>query len=367
VTAPQSAQAQAPAMERTRVPLKARVAVLGPGGYTGGEFARLALGHPGLTLDALVVRDPGLLEGQHIEAVLPGLDPRAFGPGLPAIVSIDGLLERVARGAVDTLIVALPHGVFRELLATRPDFPAHDPALRIVDLSSDHRDGGDGYVYGLPEAFRDEIKAAHRVANPGCYPTAFALALLPAARAGLIAGPVVVSALSGVSGAGRVARLGTSFVEIEGGASFYKVGTVHQHVAEMERTLARLALGVAAAQPVAFAPQLVPVQRGILLTANAPLALPVAPAEARALYEARYKDEPFVRLLPEGQWPETRAVRGSNRVDVQVTTLFEGRTLLALAAIDNLAKGAASQALQNLNLVLGWPETTGLARHGQPW
>jgi len=359
--------ASSPATERTRPALKARVAVLGPGGYAGGEFARLTLDHPGLTLDALVVRDPGLLERGRVEEVLPGLDPRALAGAPPAILDLDGLAERVAHGAVDTLVVALPHGVWKELLRERAGFPGGGSPVRIVDLSSDHRDGTDGYVYGLPEAFRDDIKGAQKVANPGCYPTAFALALLPAARLGWIAGPVVVSALSGVSGAGRSTRLASSFVEVDGGASLYRVGTTHPHVAEMERTLARLASGAAAAVPVAFAPQLVPMQRGILLTANAPLARPVTPEAAHEAYLARYADEPFVRVLPAGEWPATRAVRGSNRVDVQVTTLFGGTTLLAMAAIDNLAKGAASQALQNLNLLLGWPETTGLPRHGQPW
>jgi len=167
-----------------------------------------------------------------------------------------------------------------------------------------------------------------------------------------------------VSGAGRAAQLRTSFVEVEGGASLYKPGVEHAHVAEIERTL-RAAAGCE--QPIGFAPQLVPMARGILLTAQAKLARPVSPEEAHEAYAARYGDEPFVRLLEPGAWPSTAAVKGSNRVDVQVTTLFGGTTLLATAAIDNLAKGAASQALQNLNLMTGWPETTGLSRHGRPW
>jgi N-acetyl-gamma-glutamyl-phosphate reductase len=174
----------------------------------------------------------------------------------------------------------------------------------------------------------------------------------------------MVSALSGVSGAGRAATLRTSFVELEGGASIYRAGDVHPHVAEIERNLARLA---GAPLPVGFAPQLVPMARGILLTANAPLARAVTPAEARAAYAGRYAGEPFVRVLGEGEWPETRAVRGSNRCDVAVTTLHGGRTLLATAALDNLVKGASGQALQNLNLMLGWPESQGLSVNGSPW
>lgn len=351
------AGASAPALR----PRTARVAVLGATGYAGGEFARLALAHPGITIDALVVRTPGhgLLEA------LPGIDPGALPGGGPACIQLDALETRIAHGAVDTLVVALPHGAWTALGAERPGLLAAAQALRLVDLSSDHRDGSAGYVYGLPEAFREDIRAAQRVANPGCYPTAAALALMPAAKAGWIDGPVTIHAISGASGAGRGANISTSFVELDGGASFYKVGTVHQHVAEMARTVTRLANGRAV--EVAFVPQLVPMARGILLTAQCRLARHVTPAEARATYAAAYADEPFVRLLDEGAWPQTRAVRGSNRVDVQVTTLFDDGTLLATAAIDNLAKGAGSQALQNLNLMLGWPETTGLSRHGRPW
>lgn len=340
----------------------ARVAVLGASGYAGGEFVRLALAHPGITLDALVGRT---LDGHELESALPGIDPDALAGGGPACIALDALEEHIALGAVDTLVVALPHGAWTTLREERPSLAAAIEALRVVDLSSDHRDGSAGYVYGLPEAFREEIRAANHVANPGCYPTAAALALMPAASANWIDGPVTVNALSGATGAGRGASLDTSFSELDGGAAFYKVGTAHPHVAEIARTLTRFAHGCAA--QVAFVPQIVPMARGILLAAQCRLARRVAPAEARAAYAARYADEPFVRLLREGAWPQTRAVRGSNRVDLQVTTLFDDTTLLATAAIDNLAKGAASQALQNLNLMLGWPEITGLSRHGRPW
>jgi len=343
-------------------PSTARIAVLGATGYAGGEFARLALTHPGITLDALVVRS---LDGQDLEHVLPGVDPRALPAGGLARIELDGLLERVTHGAVDTLVVALPHGAWSGLLAERPALAAATEGLRVLDLSSDHRDGSAGYVYGLPEAFRGQIRSASRVANPGCYPTAAALALLPAASEGWIDGPVMIHALSGVTGAGRGANLANSFVEVDGGASFYKVGTVHGHVAEMTRNLERFQEGRAA--EVAFVPQIVPMARGILLSAQCRLTRRVSPEEARGVYADRYADEPFVRVLDPEAWPRTRSVNGSNRVDIQVTTLFDGTVLLATTAIDNLAKGAASQALQNLNLMLGWPETTGLPRHGRPW
>jgi N-acetyl-gamma-glutamyl-phosphate reductase len=176
--------------------------------------------------------------------------------------------------------------------------------------------------------------------------------------------PVMISALSGVSGAGRSAALRTSFVELEGGASVYRAGTEHHHVGEMARNFGRLA---GSPRAVGFTPQLAPMARGILLTATAPLTRAVTPLEARAAYLERYESEPFVQVLEEGVWPETRSVRASNRCDVAITTLHDGRTLLATAALDNLVKGAAGQAIQNLNLMLGWPEDWALPRHGSPW
>ncbi len=342
-------------------PRTARVAVLGASGYSGQEFARLALGHPGVELALLVSREHA---GEPAERLLPGVDPAAAT--LPRVVDVDGLLAGLAAGEIDTLVACLPHGAWRALAAERPAL-AQQPAL-VVDLSSDHRDptipGAESYRYGLPEVFRAQLTDATRIANPGCYATAAELALLPAAEAGWIAGPIAVSALSGVSGAGRAAQLRTSFVELDGGASLYKPGVEHGHVAEIERTLADAAGG---AFTLGFAPQLVPMARGILLTAYAPLTRAVTPDEARAQWASRYAEEPFVRLLPVGAWPETRATRGSNRCDLAVTTLHDGGTLFVSAALDNLVKGAAGQAIQNLNLALGWPETTGLPRNGAPW
>jgi N-acetyl-gamma-glutamyl-phosphate reductase len=334
----------------------AQVAVIGASGYSGQEFTRLAVPHSGLEIVALCSRERA---GQLASELLPGLDPRATT--LPTVQNPDVVVGLVESGACDTIVACLPHGAWKSLVAA---YPALETApKRIVDLSSDHRDGAHGYVYGLPEAFRDSLAGATRIANPGCYPTAAMLALLPAIESKWIGGPIMVNALSGVSGAGRSPELRTSYVELEGGAALYKAGDVHAHVPEMERNFARLGAPV----PVGFAPQLAPMARGILLTASAPLAAPVTPSEAREAYKARYHGEPFVHLLDAGEWPETRRVRGSNRCDVAVTTLHGGSTLFAAAAIDNLVKGAAGQAIQNLNLVLGWPEAWGLPIHGTPW
>jgi N-acetyl-gamma-glutamyl-phosphate reductase len=335
----------------------ARVAVLGASGYSGHEFVRLALGHPGLEIAALVSRE---YAGRPASELLPGVDARVTQ--LPSPVAPDALPALLADGAFDTLVACLPHGAWKALAAEQPVLA--NGVQYVVDLSSDFRDGGSGYVYGQPEAFRDTIAGATRIANPGCYPTAATLSLLPALEKGWLGGPVTVTALSGVSGAGRAPSLRTSFTELEGGAGFYKVGEVHQHVPEMARTFGRLA---GDAVPVAFAPQLAPMSRGILLTAIVPLARPISPQQAGEAYAERYANEAFVRVLEPGTWPETRLVRASNRCDVAVTTVHGGKTLLATAAIDNLVKGAAGQAIQNLNIVLGWPEGWGLPVHGNPW
>ena len=338
-------------------PLAARVAVLGASGYSGLEFVRLALGHPGLTLAAVASRQHAGRPGADL---FPGLG--GHGRDLPSVVSPESVAARLAAGEADTVVACLPHGAWGALLRAEPRLETL--AARVLDLSADHRDGSRGYAYGLPEASRAGLAEATRVANPGCYPTAATLALLPALASRWIRGPVFVGALSGASGAGRGAALRTSFVELDGGAVLYRAGSEHPHAKEMERNFARLAEGPF---PVSFAPQLVPMARGILLTAHARLSHPVSPGEAHLAYCERYADEPFVKVLDPGAWPETRAVRGSNRCDVAVTTLHGGETLLAAAAIDNLMKGAAGQALQNLNLMLGWPETTALPVHGMPW
>jgi N-acetyl-gamma-glutamyl-phosphate reductase len=336
---------------------RARIGLLGATGYSGQEFIRLAIGHPGLDLVALGSREHA---GQPVGTLLPGIDPRVHA--LPAFVDPPTIETLLVNGEIDTVVACLPHGAWKAFAAQHPAIEAQ--ARHIVDLSSDHRDGASGYVYGLPEAFRSEIPQARRLANPGCYPTAAALALLPAAEAGWLDGPIMVSALSGVSGAGRSPALRTSFVELEGGAALYKAGTAHQHVPEMERVFGRIA---GASAEVAFAPQLAPMARGILLTATAKLARECDAAAALELYRSRYENETFVRVLEPDQWPETRSVKTSNRCDVAVTVVHGGRTLLASAALDNLVKGAAGQAIQNLNLMLGWPEDWGLPLHGNPW
>jgi N-acetyl-gamma-glutamyl-phosphate reductase len=330
--------------------------VLGASGYTGQEFVRLAGTHRGIELTVLASREHA---GEPLASSMPGLDPRERRER--AFAGLEDGLAAAFAGECDVLVSCLPHGVLAERLALGPELPE---ALRVLDLSADHRGGEREFRYGLPEAHRDVLSFARRVANPGCYPTAATLALLPALEGGWLSDPVMVSAVSGVSGAGRGAAKRTSFVELDGGASIYRAGDVHPHTAEIARNVQRLS---GATRAIGFTPQLAPMARGILLTVSAPLQFELPAEDARRAYAARYAGEPFVRLLPAGEWPETRAVRASNRCDVAVTTLHGGRTLLATAAIDNLVKGAAGQAIQNLNLMFGWPETHGLPRDGSPW
>jgi N-acetyl-gamma-glutamyl-phosphate reductase len=339
-------------------PLVARVVLLGASGYAGLEFLRLARRHDGIALVALASREAA---GQPARALSPML-AEVPDAALPGVVTPEAALGALIDGTADTLVSALPHGALAELMQSEPAWL--EAPRRIVDLSSDRRDGSLGFAYGLPEMNRSRLLGATRVANPGCYPTAATLAVLPAVEAGLADGPFTVTALSGVTGAGRKPALKTSFAELDGGAAFYQVGSVHAHVREMERNLTRS--GADLTPRVAFAPQLVPMSRGILATVTATLARPMADAELRDLYAARYRAEPFVRLLAEGEWPATHAVRGTNRATVAVTAVHGGGTLMAVAAIDNLVKGAAGQAVQNLNLMTGHPEAAGLTEIS-PW
>ena len=289
----------------------------------------------------------------------PGLDPRAGG--LAPVVDLDadrgparGRRRRHARHRLAAR--GLAHARRRAARACRHPRAHRRPVVRLPG-----RLGGLRLrpARGVPGSRSPARRASPTPAATRPRPR---WRCCPAAAAGLVAGDVTVVALSGASGAGRAPAPRTQFVELDGGAAFYKVGTVHAHVPEMERTLARLRR----------APRRGWRSRRSWCRWRAASCSPrrrrsrarrARPRCARC-YAARYDAEPFVRLLPAGAWPETRAVRGSNRVDVQVTTLFGGTTLLATAAIDNLAKGAAAQALQNLNLMLGWPEATALPRHG---
>jgi len=346
------------------------VGVLGATGYAGAELVRLLRGHPAAAVLALGSRQhAGELLSRHWPS-MPDLDIRLEAePERP---------EAWRERGVDVIFSALPHTAF----ASRAEAYLR-AGLRVVDLSADFRlrDAAeyrrrygaehpaphllDRAVYGLTEWCGPELEAAELIANPGCYATAVLLAALPALAGGWLSGaPILANALSGVSGAGRTPSLSTHFVECGGSAAPYKVAEDHPHMGEMLQAMRRAAEGTPS---LVFNPHLVPMARGILATVALPLARKIDPEQARALYLSRYSrgdESGFVRVLETGQLPETRHVRGSNRCDLGLRVCGGGRQLLVFAALDNLVKGAAGQAIQNWNRAQGWPEATGLPLAG---
>jgi N-acetyl-gamma-glutamyl-phosphate reductase len=332
-----------------------RVAVAGASGYAGGELLRLVTGHPHLELAVVTAHGQA---GEPLGAVhphLPQLADMVLSPTEPA-----------ALAGVDLVFLALPHGASGPLAAALP------AGVKVVDLGADHRltDAGawrsyyggahaGAWSYGLPElpGRRTEIAAAGRVAVPGCYAVASTLALAPVLAAG-VAEPddVVVVAASGTSGAGRVPKPHLLGTEVMGDVCAYKVGA-HQHTPEIKQATG--------ARSLSFTPLLAPMPRGILATVTA---LPGrdgrSPAAVRRVLAEAYAQEPFVRLLPDGYWPHTAATLGSNACHLQATVDLDSGRVLVVAAIDNLGKGAAGQAVQCANLMLGLSETAGLTANG---
>lgn len=321
------------------------VGVLGATGYTGRELIGLLAGHPGVRIAVATSESEA---GRSLR----GVARRA--PEMPLVRAEDADLSACA-----AVFSCLPHGE-----SARWAERARAAGARVVDLSADLRVPGEetpewakGAVYGLPELHRERIRGAELVANPGCYPTAALLALAPLLREGLVAGPVVVSAASGVTGAGRSPKREILFAEVAEDFRAYAVGNTHRHLAEM-RAQAH-ALGNGSTPELVFAPHLLPVRRGILETIHVPLRAPLA--EPEALWREAYAGEPFVEVLP-GRAPSLADAVGTNRVAVGVSPVAGVSTpmLVVVAAIDNLLKGAAGQAVQNLNLMFGMDEGEGL-------
>jgi N-acetyl-gamma-glutamyl-phosphate reductase len=324
----------------------ARIGILGAGGYAGRELARLVARHPRARIAwATSESDAGRALGD----VVSGVDG-------PALVRA----EDAALGAADCVVSCLPHGESAKWMER-----ARGADVRAIDLSADLRVPGEATpgwareaVYGLPELHRARIADSALVANPGCYPTAALLALAPLLRRGLVAGPVIVNAASGVTGAGRNAKRELMFAEIAEGFSAYAVGNVHRHLAEMRAQAAGIAGGPA--PELVFTPHLLPVKRGILETIYVPLAEPIS--DPLQMWMDDYSSEPFVRVMRD-RMPALADVVGSNRVAIGVAAVqnVSAPMLTIVATIDNLLKGAAGQAVQNLNLMFGWGETEGLA------
>jgi N-acetyl-gamma-glutamyl-phosphate reductase len=331
------------------------VGVTGATGYAGGEVCRLLAGHPNLRLAGVHANSSA---GRRLGELQPHLLPYAdmeVQPSNPASLA-----------GYDVVVLALPHG---ESAAVAAKLSAD---TLVVDCGADHRlndpaawarwYGGEhagSWPYGLPElpGQREKLKNARRIAVPGCYPTSVTLALAPALAAGLIEPDVVVVAASGTSGAGKSAKPHLLGSEVMGSVSAYGVGGVHRHTPEMIQNLSQAA---GADVTVSFTPTLVPMSRGILATCSAKLSPGTDAEAARAAYAKAYADEPFVHLLPEGQWPTTAQVLGANTVALQVAVDADAGRLVVVAAVDNLTKGTGGAALQCVNLALGLPETTGL-------
>jgi N-acetyl-gamma-glutamyl-phosphate reductase len=336
-----------------------RIAVAGASGYAGGELLRLLLAHPEVEIGALTGASNA---GQALGGLQPHLVPLA-----------DRVLEETSLATLaghDVVFLALPHGQSGELAAQLGD------DVVVIDCGADFRlaDAGEWerfyggahagtWPYGLPElpGQRELLAGATRVAVPGCYPTVSTLSLAPAVAAGLVEPDVVVVAASGTSGAGKSPKPHLLGSEVMGNASAYGVGGTHRHTPEITQNLSALTTGTVR---VSFTPLLVPMPRGILATCSAPLSGDLTAAEAYDVYAKAYADEPFVHLLPSGQWPQTKSVTGSNAVHLQVTVDEVARRLVAVGAVDNLAKGTAGAAVQCMNLALGLDEGTGLSAVG---
>jgi N-acetyl-gamma-glutamyl-phosphate reductase len=341
------------------------VAVAGASGYAGGEVLRLLLGHPDVRIGALTGSSNA---GQALGALQPHLVPLA-----------DRVLEETTVDVLsghDVVFLALPHGEsarYAEALGHREggddvvvidcgaDFRLTDPAAWTTFYGSAH---AGSWPYGLPELAgqRELLRGAKRIAVPGCYPTVSTLALAPAVAAGLVdPADVVVVAASGTSGAGKAAKPHLLGSEVMGSVTAYGVGGTHRHTPEIVQNLSGL---TEREVKVSFTPLLVPMPRGILATCSAPVSEGVSDDDVRATYQKACADEPFLHLLPEGQWPSTKAVVGSNSVHLQVTVDRAAGRLVAVGAVDNLAKGTGGGAVQCMNLALGLSETTGLSSVG---
>ncbi|MFF3408170.1 N-acetyl-gamma-glutamyl-phosphate reductase [Streptomyces sp. NPDC002742] len=336
-----------------------RAAVAGASGYAGGELLRLLLAHPEIEIGTLTGNSNA---GGLLGALQPHLLPLA-----------DRVLTETTPEALaghDVVFLALPHG---QSAAVAEQL---GPEVLVVDMGADFRlkDPADWerfyasahagtWPYGLPElpGARAALEGSKRIAVPGCYPTAASLALFPAYTAGLAEPEAVIVAASGTSGAGKAPKAHLLGSEVMGSMTPYGVGGAHRHTPEMIQNLS-----AAAGEPVtvSFTPTLAPMPRGILATCSAKAKPEVTGASVRAAYEKAFADEPFVHLLPEGQWPATASVYGSNAVQVQVAYDAAAHRIIAISAIDNLTKGTAGGAVQSMNLALGLPEELGLSTIG---
>jgi N-acetyl-gamma-glutamyl-phosphate reductase len=337
---------------------KVKIGVIGASGYTGADLIRLAACHPGMEISALAANTHA---GKPLGEVFPHLGFVAAPPLVRA--------EEADWGACDAVFCGLPHGTAQDIIATLPE------SVRVIDMSADFRlKSTETYakwygrehaaahllkqaVYGLTEFYGEAIAKARLVACPGCYPTAALLALLPLVRAGLVdASDIIIDAKSGVSGAGRSLKQNILFSEAGEGLSPYSVAS-HRHAPEIEQEISAAA---GKQVLVSFTPHLVPMSRGELVTAYVRLSAGQSAASLSAALQEQYSSANFVKVAPKGTLPSTQFVRGSNYCMIGVyADRIAGRAIV-VSAIDNLVKGSAGQAIQNFNLMFGFPETAGL-------
>ena len=335
-----------------------KIGVIGASGYAGGELLRLLAGHPEFEVCTVTAHSNA---GETITSVHPQLVIYA-GKKFSAFNASDF-------DCCELIFLALPHGESAKVIASL------NPKAKIVDLGADYRledsakwekfYGGDHagtWTYGAPElpGARELIAKSSKVANPGCYATAIALGVAPAAQIADVSDVVVVAA-SGTTGAGRSAKINLIASEVMGNLTSYKFGGVHQHTPEIEEAIIR---STGEETKVSFTPILAPMPRGILATITIKLKPGVDLKQVRSAYEKAYAKEEFVHLLPEGQMPKTASVLGSNYVAMQVAVDEHTNRLVVSVAIDNLVKGAAGQAIQNANIICGLKENLGLTSQG---
>ncbi|UCG23033.1 MAG: N-acetyl-gamma-glutamyl-phosphate reductase [Chloroflexota bacterium] len=335
--------------------MEVKAGVIGASGYTGHELVKILSGHP---LAEIVFATSASSAGRRLSALYPS------GPDVQLVT-----VDEASLAEADVVFLCLPHAA-----AAQTAMATLAAGARVVDLSADFRlkdaqlyeqwygqthpapDLLDEAVYGVSEFARDLLPGARLVANPGCYPTSILLALRPLLEAGLADGTIVADSKSGVSGAGRAPKQNTHFVEVAGNFSPYKIGRDHRHLPEMEQALANWQDD---APGVIFSPHLLPVPRGILSTIYAPLKPGVSEQALHALYQGAYEGEPFVKVLPAGEMASLAHAIHTNRCVIGLTPT--AGMLILTSAIDNLIKGAAGQAVQNMNLMFGLPETAGLS------
>lgn len=335
-----------------------KVSIIGATGYTGAELVKVLLRHPRIEIEVITSQS---FVNKKISEIYPWLNTD--------LICQEFNINRIASSS-SFIFTALPHQTSMKIVAE-----LHSKGRKIIDLSADFRltdpvsyekwygvphqrkDLLKEAIYGLPEVYREKISKASLVANPGCYPTSSILALAPLVNSSLIKeNSIIIDAKSGVSGAGRKLSLATHFAEVNENVRAYQV-LGHRHTPEIEEQLSKLAKRKII---ITFVPHLVPVNRGILSTCYAALKQKADTKDLLKLYQDFYKEEPFVEILPEGRFPQTKEVTDSNRCRIGITVNGRNDRVIIISVIDNLSKGAATQAVQNMNLMCGFEETMGL-------